>query len=238
MVDIWRFLHPETFQFSFCRMEPKLTMSRIDYFLIPQSCSAEASCELIPKYKTDHSLLLLDIGLTTAPRGPGYWKFNSSLLKDKEFLDFINKIIDEYFQNVENSNETHNPGVIWEALKALLIEETKEYSKRKAKGKHLLMDLLQHKLIKLDAKLASADHNLDKIEKDIKKTEEFLENECEQFTLGAMFRSKCDYYTLGQKPTKYFLNLEKRKAHAKNISMLISNDGDEIHDNKRIIDEM
>lgn len=34
LTDIWRFLHPDLFQFTWRRMEPKITQSRLDYFLV------------------------------------------------------------------------------------------------------------------------------------------------------------------------------------------------------------
>lgn len=201
MLDVWRMLHPQDFQFSYKRMEPKVTMSRIDYFLISHGITNVEKCELIPRYKTDHSMLMLDIQFCDSPRGPGYWKFNSLLLHDKDFVSHINAVIEEFFENVQASGCLHNPAVIWESLKATLIAEAKSFSIKKAKGKHNLMDLFQHKLQKLDEQLIRDPSN-SKIKKDIRKTEQFLQDEYESVTMGAMFRSKCEFYELGQKPTK------------------------------------
>lgn len=210
--DVWRDLHPGVFQFSFRRLEPKITMSRLDYFLIPNGLlDYVTKCELIPRYMTDHSMLLLDIDFCDTPRGPGYWKFNSTLLKDKDFLDTMNKIIDELFDNIEKSKQKHTPDIIWEALKVNIVAYAKEFAIKKAKGKNQLMALLQHKLQKLDQKLVLG-QNTEETKKAIKKTEEFLQDEFEKVTLGAIFRSKTEFYELGQKPTKYFFNLERSKS--------------------------
>ena len=67
----------------------------------------------MPSYRSDHSII--EINLSEFKHGKGYWKFNS-LLKNKNYLDLINKIIEEekvkyalpvYNMNyVTGSNET------------------------------------------------------------------------------------------------------------------------------------
>ena len=47
-----------------------------------------------PGFKSDHLLISLDIVYSLNTRGPGYWKFNNSLLKDPEFLKAINNLLD------------------------------------------------------------------------------------------------------------------------------------------------
>ena len=49
-----------------------------------------------PSIKTDHSLLTLNLNLKEGIRhGPGFWKFNTSLLIDKEYIDYIKEIISQ-----------------------------------------------------------------------------------------------------------------------------------------------
>ena len=43
----------------------------------------------------DHSIIELKIQLNTFKRGPGTWKFNSNLLRNKNYVELINKTIDE-----------------------------------------------------------------------------------------------------------------------------------------------
>ena len=53
---------------------------------------------------------------------------------------------------------------------------------------------------------------------------------------GAMFRSKCRWYNEADKSSKYFLNLEKQRSSAKNMSALIK-DGTIITDTSEILNE-
>ena len=47
-------------------------------------------CEILPGYKTDHSLLKIETFIDKFEHGKGLWKFNSSLLKEQEYLTLIN----------------------------------------------------------------------------------------------------------------------------------------------------
>jgi len=53
---------------------------------------------------------------------------------------------------------------------------------------------------------------------------------------GVMMRSKAKYYEAGEKPSKYFCNLEKRNYVAKTIKRLVVNDT-EVYDQTEIISE-
>ena len=68
----------------------------LDYFLIPsQMSNVIKSCSIKAAYHLDHSVIELEIILNKFIRENGIWKFNNSLLKDKEYLTLVNKIIDE-----------------------------------------------------------------------------------------------------------------------------------------------
>ena len=49
---------------------------------------------LMPSYRSDHSIIEMNVNLSGFKHGKGYWKFNNSLLKNQNYLDFINKIIE------------------------------------------------------------------------------------------------------------------------------------------------
>ena len=49
----------------------------------------------MPSYRSDHSIIEMNINLSEFKHGKGYWKFNNSLLKNKNYLQLINKIIEE-----------------------------------------------------------------------------------------------------------------------------------------------
>ena len=59
----------------------------------------------------------------------------------------------------------------------------------------------------------------------------------EQKVKGAIIRSKARWVEYGEKNTRYFLNLEKRRGEKKNINKLKLNDGTETEDQKVILKE-
>ena len=68
--------------------------------------------------------------------------------------------------------------------------------------------------------LQQNDADPDKFKDEIQLTKDNLEKEIEYKTKGALIRCKVQWYEEGEKPTKYFLNLEKRNYKNKVIGQL------------------
>ena len=68
-----------------------------------------ASSNILPGYRSDHSFIELKLVLNKFQRGKGVWKFNCSLLKNKEYLKIVNELIGrtrtEYAAKVYNINQ-------------------------------------------------------------------------------------------------------------------------------------
>ena len=93
--DVWRFYNSEVEGYTWYRRKPKLVLSRLDYiFLNFASMQFVKKISIIPGFKTDHSIVQLELCLNQLSKGPGYWKFNVSLLRDRDYLDQINKLLD------------------------------------------------------------------------------------------------------------------------------------------------
>ena len=52
-------------------------------------------CNINHSYRSDHSIIELQICLNTFTKGKGFWKFNNSLLKNEKYLNLVNNIICE-----------------------------------------------------------------------------------------------------------------------------------------------
>jgi hypothetical protein len=62
-------------------------LARLDYFLIFNSLLYSIQdCVVEPGYRSDHSMVILSLKLQGFQKGKGLWKFNNSLLTDKEFV--------------------------------------------------------------------------------------------------------------------------------------------------------
>ena len=94
--DVWRSLHPKRNEYTWRSQDLKIKC-RLDYWLITKQFlqnSFVQSCEIKYAPHCDHSLVSMDIQIQAQrPRGPGFWKFNSSLLEEKEFTDDLTEKI-------------------------------------------------------------------------------------------------------------------------------------------------
>ena len=54
--------------------------------------------------------------------------------------------------------------------------------------------------------------------------------------MGAMIRSRADWTFLGEKPTKYYLNLEKKKSVSKTLYRIKNEKGEIVEDPKLVLD--
>ena len=73
----------------------KGTQARLDFFLITDTMSdLIKTCDIKVGYRSDHSIITMDIVLTNFNQGKGTWKFNNSLLQNQDYLNLV-KIIHE-----------------------------------------------------------------------------------------------------------------------------------------------
>ena len=71
-------------------------MSRLDYFLIsPEFYGFVTEGDIDISYRSDHSLITVDLNFITQERRKGYWKFNNSLLYNPEYVKKVKETINE-----------------------------------------------------------------------------------------------------------------------------------------------
>ena len=58
-------------------------------------------------YQSDHYPIYAKINLTKSERGPGYWKFNNSLLQDEDFCSNMERLIDNVWSEGQNISDIH-----------------------------------------------------------------------------------------------------------------------------------
>ena len=49
--------------------------------------------DILPSFKADHAIPMITYEINKNKRGPGYWKFNCSLLEDKVFVEVLAKVL-------------------------------------------------------------------------------------------------------------------------------------------------
>ena len=90
LTDVWRMCLPGKKRFTW--RQPNCTIQRrLDFWLISNLCQEDiSSTDIVPAIKTDHSAITLIFKKVADHKpGPSYWKFNSSLVDDSKYIDFI-----------------------------------------------------------------------------------------------------------------------------------------------------
>ena len=236
--NIYRKLHPNTKAFTYESKSLKLK-SRIDYFLVSNTIAANAKrAEIRPSFAPDHKAIFLSFEIQGEfKRGPGSWKFNNKLLEDQNYNNFINssypKILDKY-------KDVKSKKLLWEMIKMEVRSKTIQYSKsRRLNSKRKEIEL-QEEIQKLDQQICDNQYFnqnlLNKYELAKKELKDMYNSKGEE----VMFRSNARWFEKGEKPTKYFFNLEKRN-YDRRIVKELKDENDQIltnfkEVNKRIED--
>lgn len=249
VTDIWRDLNPELRRFTWRRSNP-VQQSRLDFFLVSDLLSADIlDADILPGYRTDHSLIVLSLGSNKEEKHFSLWKFNSLLLKDKIYLEEVNQLIlsvkEEYAvlpyarENIEQIADselqlTISDQLFLDTLLMKIRAKTISYASIKKRERLKLEDMLQKKLGILEQKLLLTEEEKEELEN--AKLE--LVNLREIKMKGVMLRSRARWVAEGEKITKYFCSLEKRNYTSKQILKLTKSDGLITTDSKEIAQEV
>ena len=151
-IDVWRFLHPDISGFTWRKVCPAPVFSRLDYFFVSEEFMQFVEiAEILPGFRSDHSFVRIKIAFDKAPRGPGYWQLNRLLLKDQNYIDKINRLIEIKLDQDFNSYREK-----WEVLKLAIRGTMIQFSTRRKKSNLNKITLIEHKLKNIDKTL----HNL------------------------------------------------------------------------------
>ena len=176
-----------------------------------------------------------------------FWKFNSSLLRDKTYLnevnEEINKIILEYAVSpYDRDSLLHMPTsdiefIISEDLLLdfmLIRSKTISYSTMKKKKENEKERQLEGEIDILE-KRDNINEN-DRVILNEKKEE--LKNLREKRMEGVLLRSKARWIAEGEKNSSYFCNLEKRHFVSKTMTKLKGNNGEEVTEANKLVESV
>ena len=111
LVDVWTALNPNSLRYSWRQRKPEIHC-RLDFFLISQCTLCNTiNADILPGYKTDHSMINLHISLHSNTRGRGFWKLNTSFLSEKNYVDQIKSVIVKTKEEYEK-DDTVDPNMI------------------------------------------------------------------------------------------------------------------------------
>ena len=203
--DAWRCLYPDERRYSWYKCKPTLQASRIDFSLISTGLlDICVNAGYITGLQTDHLAHFVYLNPTKSERGPGYWKLNCAHLTRKDFVDLINKTLEEV--NISCKEKT----VIerWEYRKYQVRQVAMEYAKNSNSEINLIIAQLSEKVCEMQDNLEFTDLSL------LEATKSDLEDLMQEKSKACIFRSKAKFIEYGEKPTAYYLNLEKSRYDA------------------------
>ena len=228
LYDPWRANNVNVHRYTWRKSKP-LKQARLDFFLVSENMEQTIiNTKIEPSYRSDHSVISIQIEFTKIEKGRGFWKFNNSLLQDPQFVKEIKKIIqetvDEYHsRSLEGERVLMiNEHIFFEILLCNIRGYAIKYSSYKKKER-FKAEIETNKILEdLETKLDTA-VNEDYKAKLITDINELKDQQLElnkYKTEGIILRSKAKWYEQGEKPTKYFLSLEKQNFQNKAIAKL------------------
>ena len=221
LIDIWRIRKPILKRYTFRKKHfSRFIRRRLDYIFVSNNIQENIKdTNILPSFCSDHSPLFVNYQtLNDFHLGKHFWKFNTSLTKDEEYV----KQTKEHIQNVKHQFDPifkKKPQAQWEFLKYEIRKFSIAFSKIKSKEKRENLARLEGKLKELEQNL-TCDENLE--QHGIYKNE--LNDIYNDISNGIKIRSKCDWYEFGKKSNKFFLNLEANRAIQSVVCKVISNE--------------
>ena len=248
LIDVWRIQNPNCRRYTW-RQHDTLKQSRLDFFLISSELHAKfVSCDIKPGYRSDHSLVDIYFDFKQVERGKGFWKFNDSLLKDKTYVNLVKEtirsVIDQYnlipgqnhaFLHPNDLKFTINDQLLFEMILMEIRAKTISYASYKKRQEGKVELGLEKEIGVLTGLIAQGDNSASDLLK-IKEAE--LINIRKNKMEGVLVRSRTRWMEEGEKPSKYFLNMEKRNMGNKTIGNIVKeSDNTSLKSSKKILEE-
>ena len=228
--DVWRVRNPMRREFLWTKKDISgRKASRIDFALIFAGLDSKVeNCMYADASHTDHRPYFIAIDIDYIERGTGFWKLNTMLVQDLDYVELMRKNIIGEIESLTGSARE-----IWEKVKQKIQMVSKEYSRSKGNEDKIAIAQLTEKVTEMNQRL----HLGREEDVILEETKIELEELCEKRIRGVMFRSKAKWYELGGKSSKYFFALEKAKYNAKTCYALFTQSGEIVRDPKEILEE-
>ena len=247
-IDIFRERKGNMKKYTWRNNGSVMKQARLDYIILPRALIPQVSeVDIIPGYRSDHSMVTLKVGMAANTRGKGFFKINNSLLNCEDYCETIKKTIVETVlthalpvytedfvrQNINGIEINISWSNFWEVLVLNLRTATISFAIHKKRTRESEEKKLIKEIKGLEETVQS-DANRENIE-NLELAKESLEQLRKHKVEGIIIRSRAKWHEEGERSTSYFLNLEKRMFSDKLIASLENGDGKLITDQKEII---
>ena len=212
-------------------------MGRLDFILVSETLLGNCRKEsIVPGFRSDHSAVDVTLVFNEVKRGKTFWKFNSTLLKNINYVKEIKLVIlnvkKQYAAspyNLEMLNEINNkhfhpiitPQLFFEILLLEIRSKTIAFSTAIKKDENKRLEKLESEILSLENSDPGANFDL------IKEKQSELNDIREHRLKGTLLRSRARWIEKSEKPSNYFLNLENRNFVSKQMRSLTRANGED-----------
>lgn len=225
--DIYRIRNQSKKAFTFRRGS---YASRLDLILLSSHLSDGTSrVEIKPSAQSDHSMVTAQLCGTRQIRGPGFWKLSPTLLENDKYV----RMMTEFLTQWTPPQELSNPCSVWEWLKYEIKTASIQFSKENIPMEKQMIRQLSKDLQALQARADAGEdvtEQMTSTRRELAEIEEIRANKL-------ISRARARWTLWGEKPSAYYLNLEKRKSRNKNLSSILLRDGAVTSDPPKILEE-
>ena len=220
LCDIFRIRNSNVRPFTFWKNHVSSCIERRLYFFLVSNILQESiiKTDVLASFCTDHSPIFFSLQLKRMPtQGKGFWKFNSFLTSNAEYVEKLKNQTSETLRILEQDKIT-DKHLRREYLKYEIRKFTMNFSKNFVKEENKDWNFLEKKL-----------KNLEKNPTNFRTNEYYLEckqkpqNTYNKKVNGIRIRSKCNWYENGEKLANFFLNLKKYRTTQGCLRMFIVN---------------
>ena len=154
LTDVWRMRHENKQEYS-CFKLNKISKvvekaSRLDLCLAtPGIVQMLYDTYFINSEETDHRALIIILEIKNRDRGAGYWKLNSSLLLDLDYIKTMKQSIQRDLEALESKDAIN----VWETLKKRIQKTTQNFARKKCSERNTVISQLNEIITELESRL-------------------------------------------------------------------------------------
>ena len=109
--------------------------------------------DISPSFRSDHSTPWICLCENKSKRGTGFWKLNTSLLNNK---DYVEKIVSAIQSEKEKSHSSQ--GLLWEMIKMQVRGATIQFASRLKRERANRLEFLDKEIARLEERTTSTDN--------------------------------------------------------------------------------
>lgn len=224
VVDTFRYKYPNRKSYTFTNNRGH--GSRIDKIYIPTLwCDKIRHIKHVPFQKSDHKAVKLVIKSQREKWGNSYWKFNESLLENKNYIN----LIENFWKGWQSEKLNYSLPDWWEIGKKKIKNLSITFSKNLAENERKKLQTLYLELEKEEDGVNINENKVKEVKKDIIKLENIKKK-------GILIRSRQEFFEEDIDNIEVFKLAEEKRGIRREITAVLDNMGQLRENKQEVID--